>query len=223
LFSDYLKIGKFFPIVRIKLPRLRELLRFQFKAKYLYLLRNTASYPMWHDLRLSYQQLRLMIYPCRAPAKNLFTACLDVYFLGMPETRKRLPLNAYMKTKIFIFLAVLICFLSASPVKPAFAQPNQSPVANDDTAVTTDEDTPVDIDVLANDTDGDSDVLKVNSFDTTGANGGTVSCNPATTTPTPQCTYTPPANFSGTDTFTYCGKRSTGHYRSSNAYYPRGN
>ena len=73
LFSDYLKIGKFFPIVRIRLPRLRELTRFQFKAKYLYLLRNTASYPMWHDLRLSYQQLRLMIYPCRAPTKNPLT------------------------------------------------------------------------------------------------------------------------------------------------------
>jgi hypothetical protein len=46
-------------------------------------------------------------------------------------------------------------------------------------------------------------LLTVNSFDPTGANGGTVSCDLATTTPTPQCTYTPPANFFGTDTFTY--------------------
>jgi hypothetical protein len=47
----------------------------------------------------------------------------------MPETRKRLPLNAYMKNKIIIFLALFICLLSTSTVKPAFADP---PTAVDD-------------------------------------------------------------------------------------------
>jgi VCBS repeat-containing protein len=79
---------------------------------------------------------------------------------------------------------------------------NDAPIANDDTATTT-VDTPVDIDVLANDTDVDGDVLTVNSFDATSVSGGTVSCDTAATTPTPQCTYTPPAGFTGTDTFTY--------------------
>lgn len=71
---------------------------------------------------------------------------------------------------------------------------NRNPIANDDT-VTTDEDTPVVIDVRANDTDPDGDALTVTSF-TQGTNG-TVSCTAT------QCTYTPNANFHGTDTFTY--------------------
>jgi len=79
---------------------------------------------------------------------------------------------------------------------------NDTPVAVDDTA-STPFDTPVDIDVLANDIDVDGDVLTVNSFDATSVNGGTVSCDTAATTPTPQCSYTPPAGFSGVDTFTY--------------------
>jgi VCBS repeat-containing protein len=80
---------------------------------------------------------------------------------------------------------------------------NDAPVAVDDTATTPFE-TAVDIDVLANDTDVDvGDVLTVNSFDATSVNGGAVSCDTLATTPTPQCTYTPPAGFSGDDTFTY--------------------
>jgi hypothetical protein len=86
---------------------------------------------------------------------------LDVYFLGMPETRKRLPLNAYMKTKIVIILALFLCFLATFPVRPAFAQPNQPPVATDD-AYSTDEETLLSVaapGVLGNDTDADSDPL----------------------------------------------------------------
>jgi hypothetical protein len=68
-------------------------------------------------------------------------------------------------------------------------------VAVDDAASTPFE-TPVTIDVLANDVDVDGDSLTVNTFDATSANGGAVSC---TTT----CAYTPPAGFSGDDMFTY--------------------
>jgi hypothetical protein len=83
----------------------------------------------------------------------------------------------------------------------------QPPVAVADTAVT-DMDVAVSgIDVLANDIDpnGASDPvdpvadLDIVAFDTTSANGGTVSC----TMPDGPCTYTPPAGFSGVDTFTY--------------------
>lgn len=69
------------------------------------------------------------------------------------------------------------------------------PIANDDTA-TTDEDTPVDINVLANDSDSDGDTLNVVSV-TQGANG-TVSINPDKTV-----RYSPALNFFGSDSFTY--------------------
>jgi hypothetical protein len=80
---------------------------------------------------------------------------------------------------------------------------NDPPVANDDTA-TTREDTPVvTIDVLANDTDVDNvgRYLYLDTFSVTavsqGANGS-VTINPDNT-----LTYSPNANFSGSDTFTY--------------------
>ena len=69
------------------------------------------------------------------------------------------------------------------------------PIANNDTA-TTDEDTPVNINVLANDSDSDGDTLNVVSV-TQGANG-TVSINPDKTV-----RYAPAANFFGSDSFTY--------------------
>jgi hypothetical protein len=72
---------------------------------------------------------------------------------------------------------------------------NDAPIANDDTA-TTPVDTPVDIDVLANDVDVDGDALSINDFDPTSVMGGTVSCGAT-------CLYTPPAGFTGSDTFTY--------------------
>ena len=83
------------------------------------------------------------------------------------------------------------------------------PVAVDDSA-TTDEDIPVDIDVLANDTDPDGDSLAVSDYDVTSAEGGTVDCTSAGL-----CTYTPPAGFSGADTFTYTA--SDGHGGSDTA------
>ncbi len=73
--------------------------------------------------------------------------------------------------------------------------PNIGPVANDDTA-TTDEDTPVTIDVLSNDTDLEGDTLSIDGTPT--ANNGTVTVNPDGT-----LEYTPDADFNGTDTITY--------------------
>jgi uncharacterized repeat protein (TIGR01451 family) len=71
---------------------------------------------------------------------------------------------------------------------------NDAPVAVDD-AVSTPEDTPVLIDVLANDSDVDADPLTVAI--TADPLHGTVACG------TGGCTYTPVANFNGTDSFTY--------------------
>lgn len=72
---------------------------------------------------------------------------------------------------------------------------NQPPVASDDSA-TTNEDTAVTVDVLANDSDIDGDTLTVSSV-TQGANGSVVNNGDGT------LTYTPNANFNGDDTFTY--------------------
>ncbi|MHA6316122.1 Ig-like domain-containing protein, partial [Altererythrobacter sp. CAU 1778] len=75
-----------------------------------------------------------------------------------------------------------------------WAVTNPAPTAVNDTA-TTAEDTAIDIDVLANDTDPDGDTLVVTSA--TAANG-TVTINPDGT-----INYVPDANFSGTDTIVY--------------------
>ncbi len=73
-------------------------------------------------------------------------------------------------------------------------QPNQNPSANDDTAVTTG--APVDINVLANDSDPDGDPLSILSV-TTPVAGGTVVINGNAVT------YTPSPSFLGTDRFSY--------------------
>jgi large repetitive protein len=72
---------------------------------------------------------------------------------------------------------------------------NDPPVAVDD-SLTTAEDTQAQVDVLANDTDVDGGAPSV----TGSTNGvhGIVSCDPAGT-----CAYTPAANYSGADTFSY--------------------
>ena len=71
---------------------------------------------------------------------------------------------------------------------------NPAPIAADDTA-TTNEDTPVNIPVLANDNDPDGDPLTVTAA--TAPNGIVVIEADGTVT------YTPNANFNGTDTITY--------------------
>lgn len=70
-----------------------------------------------------------------------------------------------------------------------------APTANNDTA-TTDEDTPVDINVLANDVEPDGDTLNITGV-TQGTNG-TVSVNLNKT-----IHYAPALNFFGSDSFTY--------------------
>ncbi len=81
---------------------------------------------------------------------------------------------------------------------------NQPPVAAGDYA-TTDEGTSVVINVLSNDSDPDNDTLTIGDYDTSSIHGGTVGC-----TSTGVCTYTPPADFSGTDTFTYTANDGNG-------------
>ncbi len=71
---------------------------------------------------------------------------------------------------------------------------NDPPVAADDAAIT-DEDTPVAVDVLANDSDPDGDALTVTAVGSPAH--GTVSWGPSSVT------YTPETNFHGTDSFTY--------------------
>ena len=71
---------------------------------------------------------------------------------------------------------------------------NDNPTAVNDAAVTN-EDTPINIDVLANDSDLDGDTISV---DSASALHGTVVINSDNT-----ITYTPNANFNGTDTITY--------------------
>jgi hypothetical protein len=82
--------------------------------------------------------------------------------------------------------------------------PNRPPVAVDDSA-TTAEDIAVNVNVLANDSDADGDTLTVSGYQTASAQGGTVSCTSAGV-----CTYTPPANFNGADTFTYTASDGKG-------------
>jgi len=74
---------------------------------------------------------------------------------------------------------------------------NDPPVAKDDADTVSNEDTDAVIDVLANDRDIDGDELTITNA-TDSANGGSVTVNPDGTV-----TYTPPANFTGTDTFDY--------------------
>ncbi len=74
---------------------------------------------------------------------------------------------------------------------------NDPPVAVDDLVITS-ENTPVNINVLANDTDPDGDTLTVSDHASTSVQSSTIEC-----ASTGICTYTPPADFGGTDTFTY--------------------
>ena len=81
---------------------------------------------------------------------------------------------------------------------------NTAPSAVDDTAITA-EDTVVDINVAANDTDTDGDTLSVTSV-ATPSNGTAMIAEGSTTT----VTYTPNANFNGSDSFDYTLSDGTG-------------
>jgi DNA/RNA endonuclease G, NUC1 len=71
---------------------------------------------------------------------------------------------------------------------------NDNPVAVDDSA-TTDEDTPVTVDVVANDTDVDGDTRTLQSVGTASHGSVTIVAG--------QAHYSPAANFNGSDSFTY--------------------
>jgi hypothetical protein len=75
---------------------------------------------------------------------------------------------------------------------------NDAPVANDDAAITA-EDTPVGIDVLANDVDVDGNLDPTTVAIVSGPANGSTSVNATTG----EVTYTPDPDFSGGDTFTY--------------------
>ncbi len=85
----------------------------------------------------------------------------------------------------------------SAPSRPAPSPtpaPNRAPVANDDAAQTP-EDTPVNLNVLANDGDPDGNPISVTGAQ---APNGTVEIQPDGT-----LTYTPNPDFTGTDTITY--------------------
>lgn len=84
--------------------------------------------------------------------------------------------------------------LTSPAITPSAPAANNAPVGVDDTA-TTDEDTSVNIDVLANDTDADSDTLSVTAASAT---NGTVVIETDNT-----LTYTPNSGFTGSDTISY--------------------
>jgi PKD repeat protein len=75
--------------------------------------------------------------------------------------------------------------------------PNRAPVAKDDSAVT-DQNTPVTINVVANDKDSDGNIDPNTVTIKLGPTGGTVTVNEGG-----KVTYTPGPEFSGTDSFTY--------------------
>ncbi len=81
-----------------------------------------------------------------------------------------------------------------SPTTPPAPPANRAPVAADDTTVTG-EDAPVEVDLLANDTDPDGDALT--------ATIGSVPAHGAATLTDGLLTYTPDGDWSGTDALTY--------------------
>ena len=92
-------------------------------------------------------------------------------------------------------------YIEFIPVGPANEDPNAAPVAQPDGYSAT-EDTalvvPVATGVLSNDSDPEGEALSVSAYDATSVAGGTVVMNADGS-----FTYTPAANFNGTDSFTY--------------------
>ncbi len=90
---------------------------------------------------------------------------------------------------------------------------NDSPVAFDDSA-TTPQDTPITIDVLANDSDPiEADLLHIDTFDTTSVSGGTITLDDngtANDLTDDQLIYTPTTGYIGNDSFTYTISDSDG-------------
>jgi len=94
--------------------------------------------------------------------------------------------------------------IGSSTVTVTVAPDNTAPIAVDDEA-TTFEDIPVEIGVLDNDFDLDGDLVEILEFSSTSAAGGTVTYNANGTIDRNDdfLEYIPPAEFTGTDSFTY--------------------
>jgi hypothetical protein len=104
---------------------------------------------------------------------------------------------------VLIFLLLGATFnlnngLSSVITASAQEEPNNPPSVMDD-SLTTDEDVPITSNALTdNDSDPDGDALSISSVDATSLNGGSISIIAAN-----NVTYSPPANFNGTDSFQY--------------------
>src|SRR5213079_1408884 len=115
------------------------------------------------------------------------------------------PAANYNGTDTFTYVAkdAANALSGSATVTVTITAVNDAPVAVNDSA-TTAEDTPVTISVLANDTDVDTgDTKAINSI-TQGAHGGVVANADGT------LTYTPAANYNGSDSFTYTMKDAAG-------------
>ena len=109
----------------------------------------------------------------------------------MVKTFESLVLSKYWTLTGKLFSLLLVSILITGE-----ARADSAPVANPDTE-TTPEDTPVNIDVLANDTDADNDTLSILTAVMSGAGTGSVTTDGST------ITYTPPLNYNGTATVFY--------------------
>lgn len=89
---------------------------------------------------------------------------------------------------------------------------NDAPVAQDDTAQAVDEDTPITIDVLANDTDIDGDTLTIVSNGFSANAHGTASANEG------KVLFTPNANWNGSTSFTYTVRDGAGATDTATVY-----
>ncbi len=126
--------------------------------------------------------------------KRAKTAIIDQGIGNVPSTKGSLG-GSPSSTSTYTLSAFGLKGTSIASVTVTVNQSNNIPTAVDDT-VSTDEDTPVTVNVITNDTDEDGDVLSIASF--TQATNGTVADNGDGT-----FTYTPLANSNGTDSFTY--------------------
>lgn len=108
------------------------------------------------------------------------------------------PDTGFTGTDIFIYIVVDDEGAVSNEAVVTVFTGNLSPVAEDDSA-DTDEDTPVTIDVLDNDSDADGSIEPNTVLITSGPYNGSVDVNEVEGT----VTYSPDTGFAGTDTFTY--------------------
>lgn len=124
----------------------------------------------------------------------LFDGCVD---LGDPGDD-----NIFGRGRIDAFASVQLAIAALGP---------QTPVAGDDAAGTI-EGFPTLSDVLANDTDPNSDPVTIASFDAVSVNGGTVTLSVGTAAGGgDELLYTPAPAYSGTDSFTYTATDPAAH------------